>query len=85
MRELYRLLTLADHRFELNINIFNICIFFVWVQLQVLLRAIDASVPEGVTVQVLPHEEYHEEVRYVPDQDLKALKQELENLTTKKK
>lgn len=59
--------------------------FLLVFQLQVLLRAIDACVPEGVTVQVVPHELHHEEVRYIPDQDLKALKQELEGLSTKKK
>lgn len=41
--------------------------------------------PEGVTVQVVPHEDYYDEVRYIPDQDLKALKDELDNLGTKKK
>lgn len=49
-------------------------------QLQILLRAVEASTPEGVTVQVVPHEEYHEEVRYIPDQELKTLKQELEEM-----
>lgn len=54
-------------------------------QLQLLLRALDASIPEGVTVQVVPHEEYHEEVRYIPDLELHTLKQQLEELTTRKK
>jgi hypothetical protein len=44
------------------------------------LRALEASTPAGVTVHVVPHEEWHEEVRYVPDTELKALKQELDDL-----
>ncbi|KAJ3658183.1 hypothetical protein Zmor_009939 [Zophobas morio] len=49
-------------------------------QLPLILRALEASTPSGVTVHVLSHEEWHEEVKYVPDTELKQLKQELDDL-----
>lgn len=36
-------------------------------------------------MQFVQHEDYHEEIRYIPDQDLKALREELEGFATKKK
>ncbi|CAG9823122.1 unnamed protein product [Phaedon cochleariae] len=49
-------------------------------QLPLIIRTIETSLPAGVTVQVKPHEEYDEEVRYIPDKELDTLKQELEEL-----
>ncbi|KAK9891577.1 hypothetical protein WA026_015535 [Henosepilachna vigintioctopunctata] len=49
-------------------------------QLPMFIRAIEASQPIGVTVNIIRHEPYHDEVRYVPDDDLKQLKQELDDL-----
>ncbi|EFA01967.1 large ribosomal subunit protein mL48 [Tribolium castaneum] len=49
-------------------------------QLPVILRALEASTPSGITVHVRPHEEWDEEIRYVPDTELKQLKQELDDL-----
>ncbi|KAJ8963940.1 hypothetical protein NQ314_005271 [Rhamnusium bicolor] len=49
-------------------------------QFPVVLRAIEASLPTGVTVEVRPHEESDEEKRYIPDSELNALKQELDDL-----
>jgi len=44
----------------------------------VLYRIIDASLPVGVTAQVVNHEEHYEEERYIPDSELNKLKDELE-------
>lgn len=44
------------------------------------LRAIEASLPAGVTVEVRPHQEIDEEARYVPDTELNSLKEQLETL-----
>lgn len=49
-------------------------------QLSVLLQAVEAAIPTGVTVNVVPHEEDHEEIRYVPDHELIKLKQELDHM-----
>ncbi|KAJ8938731.1 hypothetical protein NQ318_005586 [Aromia moschata] len=49
-------------------------------QLPIILRAIESSLPAGVTVTVRPHEDSDEEVRYIPDSELNTLKQELEDL-----
>lgn len=46
----------------------------------IVLRAIEASVPAGVTAEVRPHQEIDEEVRYVPDTELNSLKEQLDNL-----
>ncbi|CAG9762917.1 unnamed protein product [Ceutorhynchus assimilis] len=50
------------------------------IQLPILYRVLEATIPVGVTVQVVPHEEYHEENRYVPDSELNKLKGELEEM-----
>ncbi|KAL3265415.1 hypothetical protein HHI36_009619 [Cryptolaemus montrouzieri] len=49
-------------------------------ELPMLIRAIEASQPMGVTVNIIPHEPYHEEARYIPDNELKQLKQELDDM-----
>ncbi|XP_057671966.1 39S ribosomal protein L48, mitochondrial [Diorhabda carinulata] len=49
-------------------------------QLPLVIRAIEASLPAGVTVQIRPHEDSDEEVRYVPDVELNTLKSELEEM-----
>ena len=36
-----------------------------------------ASLPPGVQLSLHPHERHHDEVRYVPDLQLKELKQQL--------
>ncbi|XP_046416263.1 39S ribosomal protein L48, mitochondrial [Neodiprion fabricii] len=53
----------------------------------ILLRMIDASLPEGVTVNVVKHEPEHEEIRHVPNKDLMELKEQLDMVgkTTGKK
>ncbi|ERL94513.1 hypothetical protein D910_11790 [Dendroctonus ponderosae] len=50
------------------------------VQVPILLRVIEATLPVGVTANVVPHEEYHEEDRYIPDSELNKLKYELEEM-----
>ncbi|KAB0799976.1 hypothetical protein PPYR_07856 [Photinus pyralis] len=49
-------------------------------QLATLLRVLDSSAPAGVTVNVSKHEQYHEDVRYVPDLELASLKDQLDTL-----
>lgn len=46
----------------------------------VLLRLIQESIPEGVSLQVHESEEEHQRIRYVPDNTLKALKVQLTDL-----
>ncbi|XP_028155264.1 39S ribosomal protein L48, mitochondrial [Diabrotica virgifera virgifera] len=50
------------------------------IQLPIVIRAIEASLPAGVTAHFRQHEEADEEVRYIPDAELNTLKQELEDL-----
>lgn len=45
--------------------------------LPVLLNVLTAALPEGVSLSVHEHEPEHEEVRYVPDLELKELKSQL--------
>lgn len=53
------------------------------------LRLIQAALPEGVTLKVVHHEPKIEEIRFVPDTQLKELQEELQDLggarKTKKK
>lgn len=46
----------------------------------VYLRLIQAAIPEGVTLSVVEHQPEFEELRYVPDTELKELQEELEDL-----
>lgn len=46
----------------------------------VYLRLIQAALPEGVTLNVIEHQQEYEEVRYVPDNELRELQEELEEL-----
>lgn len=44
------------------------------------LRLIQAALPEGVTLKVVQHQPEMEEVRFVPDTQLKELQEELDVL-----
>lgn len=44
------------------------------------MRAIEASTPAGVTIQIEEHAVHHEEERYISDKELANLKQELEDI-----
>lgn len=46
----------------------------------VLLRVAQAALPEGVTMNVMEHQPEHAEIRYVPDNDLKKMKEDLEEM-----
>ncbi|XP_031624189.1 uncharacterized protein LOC116341336 [Contarinia nasturtii] len=72
--------------YERNMQVYNLSANFY----PVYLRLIQAALPEGVTLKVVEHQpDIHEEIRYVPDTDLKQLQDELEELRsthkTKKK
>lgn len=41
---------------------------------------VQSALPEGVTLKVIEHEPDFEEIRYVPDTELKELQGELEDL-----
>lgn len=43
----------------------------------ILLRVAQAALPEGVTLNVVEHQREHDEIRYVPDNDLRELKEQL--------
>ncbi|KAJ8984572.1 hypothetical protein NQ317_006034 [Molorchus minor] len=49
-------------------------------QLPIVLRMLESSLPAGVTVNVKPHDPSDEEVRYIPDSELITLKDELDTL-----
>lgn len=46
----------------------------------VYLRLVREGLPEGVTLNVIEHKPEYDEIRYVPDTDLKELQEELEDL-----
>lgn len=46
----------------------------------VFLRLAQAAIPEGVTLNIHEHDKSHDHIRYVPDNDLKDLKSQLEDL-----
>lgn len=45
-----------------------------------MIRAIEASTPPGVTVEIMEHAEHHDEERFIPDQELINLKHELDEI-----
>ncbi|KAF7280257.1 hypothetical protein GWI33_006253 [Rhynchophorus ferrugineus] len=49
-------------------------------QLPLLLRVIEATTPVGVSINIVQHDDHYEEDRYIPDTDLLALKQELDDI-----
>ncbi|KAJ8919318.1 hypothetical protein NQ315_003902 [Exocentrus adspersus] len=49
-------------------------------QLPIVIRTIEATLPAGVSLNVRPHEEADEEIRYIPDSELNSLKQQLDDL-----
>ncbi|KAH1021161.1 hypothetical protein HUJ04_010709 [Dendroctonus ponderosae] len=49
-------------------------------EVPILFRVIETTLLVGVTANVVPHEEYHEEDRYIPDSELNKLKYELEEM-----
>lgn len=67
-------------------NVFCIFIFILQIYdlpahfYPIYLRLIQAALPEGVTMNVMSHEEDLEEIRFVPDTQLKELQSELDEL-----
>ncbi|GAB0095247.1 Mitochondrial ribosomal protein L48 [Sergentomyia squamirostris] len=51
----------------------------------ILLRILQAGIPEGVTLEVLEHTPEQDEIRFVPDSELIALKNQLEDMKKPKK
>ncbi|GAU98371.1 hypothetical protein RvY_09526 [Ramazzottius varieornatus] len=45
-----------------------------------ILDVVNSTLPEGITVTVKVHEEAEEEIRYIPDYELVALKNQLEDM-----
>ncbi|XP_028174417.1 uncharacterized protein LOC114363024 [Ostrinia furnacalis] len=73
--------TAVDAEYHLNIYERNVQVSDVpaWA-LGTLLRVARASLPEGCSLRVHEHAVEHEEVRYVPDNQLRELKQQLEDM-----
>uniref|UniRef100_A0A1B6LJ98 Small ribosomal subunit protein uS10 domain-containing protein n=1 Tax=Graphocephala atropunctata TaxID=36148 RepID=A0A1B6LJ98_9HEMI len=46
---------------------------------------VQAALPQGVSLTIHEHQQEHEEIRYVPDYELKELKTQLDTLAQKKK
>ncbi|CAK1601032.1 unnamed protein product [Parnassius mnemosyne] len=82
--------TVIDAEYNLNVYERNVQVVDVpaWA-LGTLLRVTRATLPEGCTLNVHEHTVEHEEIRYVPDNQLLELKQQLEEMggtrTEKKK
>ncbi|KAL1506371.1 hypothetical protein ABEB36_005745 [Hypothenemus hampei] len=71
----------VNHQYKLSIYDRTIQITDIsTVTLPTLFRVIEATTPVGVTVQVVPHAEHHEEDRYIPDGELNKLKEELDQM-----
>lgn len=71
--------SVVDAEYKLKVYFRNIQIFDPPTTLYpILLRMIDASLPEGVTLNVIKHEPEHQEIRYVPDRELLELKTQLD-------
>lgn len=49
-------------------------------QVPLLTRIIQAALPEGVKFSVMEHTELHDKDRFVPDQELLQLKQDLDDI-----
>lgn len=73
--------TAIDTEYHLNIYERNVQVIDVpaWA-LGTLLRVARATLPEGCTLNVHEHTIEHEEIRYVPDNQLLELKQQLEDM-----
>ncbi|CAH1646664.1 unnamed protein product [Spodoptera littoralis] len=73
--------TAVDAEYNLNIYERNVQVTDVpaWA-LGTLLRVARALLPEGCTLRVHEHEIAHEEIRYVPDNQLIELKQQLQDM-----
>uniref|UniRef100_A0A2A4K2S0 Small ribosomal subunit protein uS10 domain-containing protein n=1 Tax=Heliothis virescens TaxID=7102 RepID=A0A2A4K2S0_HELVI len=73
--------TALDAEYHLNIYERNVQVTDVpaWA-LGTLLRVARAVLPEGCTLRVHEHEIAHEEIRYVPDNQLIELKQQLQDM-----
>ncbi|XP_049763101.1 39S ribosomal protein L48, mitochondrial [Schistocerca cancellata] len=73
--------TVVDSEYKLSIYERNVQIVDVpSTTLAILLNILRATVPEGVNLSVHEHSPEHEEIRYVPDQELLELKSQLEAL-----
>lgn len=78
--------TVVDSEYKLKLYERNVQIVNVpSTTLSVLLEALYASIPQGVTLQIHEHKEEYEELRYVPDYDLMELKSQLETMSIPKK
>lgn len=61
---------------ERNIQVTNV----PSITLPLFIEVLQNSLPEGVQLVVHPHKEEHETERYIPDLELKALRQELDDI-----
>lgn len=50
----------------------------------VFIQAVQAAQPQGVNISIHEHEPEHEEIRHVPDYELRELKTQLETMQKKK-
>lgn len=62
--------------FDFQLQLYDIPAYFY----PVYLRLVQAALPEGITLNVVEHQPEFDEIRYVPDTDLKQLQDELDEL-----
>nr|CAG4643668.1 EOG090X0MUO [Ilyocryptus agilis] len=73
--------TLVENQYNLSVYERNVQVVDLEATIApVFFHIIQAALPEGVRMTVKLHESADEEVRYVPDQELKQLKTELESI-----
>jgi len=78
--------THIESEYQLNVYERNVQISEVPTTiLPLFINMVEAALPAGVTLRVQPHEQYHMEVRYVPDLELKELREKLDTMTYVKK
>ncbi|XP_055337976.1 39S ribosomal protein L48, mitochondrial-like [Paramacrobiotus metropolitanus] len=73
--------TLVEHEYDMVMYERNVQIGGVTISmLGLLLDTLNTTLPEGVTLTIKQHEPIDEEVRYIPDYELNALKAQLDEL-----
>ncbi|XP_050541082.1 uncharacterized protein LOC126905441 [Daktulosphaira vitifoliae] len=73
---------------QYNLNVYERNIQVVDVpsnKLSLLIEVIEYSLPVGVSVSIHPHTEEHETLKYIPDNELQSLKEQLEEMGGSKK
>nr|CAG4642247.1 EOG090X0MUO [Eurycercus lamellatus] len=73
--------TLIENQYHLNIYERNVQVVDLpSTTAPIFFHIIQAALPEGVNMTIKPHEDIDEEQRYIPDEQLKQLKEQLDSI-----